>query len=164
MKYADIKPLDANSTKGIGCLVYFSGCTLNCEGCHNKNIQDFNYGNEWTKEVEDYFIDKCKNPHVKVVGILGGEPFQQSYTQILNLFKRLKSEVCKPIWVWTGYTYNQLIMNDLSKHILSYIDVLIDGRFNEELKDIKLKYRGSSNQRIIDVQESLKQNKVVILQ
>ena len=95
------------------------------------------------------------------MNILGGEPFQQPYVRMLNLFRRLKTEVNKPIWVWTGYTYVEILTDERKKGLLHYIDVLIDGRFEKDLKDLKLKHRGSSNQRIINVQESLKQNEVI---
>ena len=161
MNYAEIRKLDVTNGEGIGTTLFVSGCTNNCEGCHNKELQNFNYGQEFTKEIEDEFIQYCKNPHVNHVNILGGEPFQQPYVKMLNLFRRLKTEVNKPIWVWTGYTYVEILADEHKKGLLHYIDVLIDGRFEKDLKDLKLKHRGSSNQRIINVQESLKENEVI---
>ena len=161
MNYAAIKRFDVANGSGISTTLFVSGCRFHCEGCHNLEAQDFNYGNEFTKDIEDMFIDYANNSHVNHVSILGGEPFQQDYKILKHLFKRLKYEVNKPIWLWTGYTYEQLTVDKYKKQLLSYIDVLIDGRFIKELKDIKLKFRGSSNQRIINVQESLRQNKVI---
>lgn len=161
LNYAEIKPFDVANAKGISCTLFVSGCTHKCEGCFNLELQDFNYGQEFTKEVEDDFINKCKNPNVTTVSVLGGEPFQQPYVRMLNLFRRLKTEVNKPIWVWTGYTYVEILADERKKGLLHYIDVLIDGRFEKDLKDLKLKHRGSSNQRIINVQESLKENEVI---
>lgn len=163
MNYAEIKKLDVANTKGISCTLFVSGCTHKCKGCFNKVAQNFDYGDKWTVDVENKFIDYCKNPNVNNVAILGGEPFQQSYSEMLNLFKRLKNEVNKPIWVWSGYTLGQLLMNEYSKELLYYIDVLIDGKFEEDKKDLTLKHRGSSNQRVIDIKESLKNNKVVLI-
>lgn len=162
MNYAEIKRLDVANTNGISCTLFVSGCTHNCKGCFNEVAQDFNYGNEFTKEVEDRFIQYCKNPNVDNVAILGGEPFQQSYVQISRLLKRLKKEVKKPIWIWSGYTYGQLVMDEYSKEILFNIDVLIDGRFEEDKKDLTLKHRGSSNQRVIDVRKSLELEEVIL--
>ena len=162
MNYAEIKPLDVSNAKGISCTMFVSGCYNNCKNCHNLELQDFNYGQKWTQDVEDFFIFECNNHHVAVVSILGGEPMQQDNEIMLNLFKRIKNEVNKPLWVWTGLLYEDLLKDKNKLELLKYIDVLIDGRFIEELKDLKLKYRGSSNQRIIDVQESIKQNKAVL--
>ena len=162
MNYAEIKKLDIANTEGVSCTVFFSGCKHNCKGCFNEVAQDFNYGKEWNESVEDEFIGYCKNKNVDNIAILGGEPFQQSYILLLKLLRRLKKEVDKPIWVWTGYTLEQLLSDEFSKEILTYIDVLIDGQFEEDKKDLMLKHRGSSNQRVINVQKSLKENKVIL--
>lgn len=162
MRYAEIKQYDVANTPNISCTVFFTGCVLNCKGCFNKEIQDFNVGKEWTKEVEDTFISQCKNSHVKYVALLGGDPLQQSIAPMMNLLKRLKEEVDKPIWVWTGLAWEELIRQYHRTLFLPYIDILIDGKFIMEKKDLSLKHRGSSNQRIINVQESLKQNDIVL--
>ena len=161
MNYAEIKKYDVANSVGVVCTLFVSGCTNNCKGCFNKDLQDFNYGKEWTKEVENYFIECCKNENVKNVCLLGGEVFQQDCNIIFRLLLRLKVEVKKPIWVWTGYTYEEIIKDKILIQLLIYIDILIDGRFEIDKKDLSLKHRGSRNQRIIDVQESLKQNKVI---
>lgn len=131
-------------------------------GCFNSTAQAFDYGKPYTKEVEDKFIEDLKHPQVKNACILGGEPFQQDLNILLKLFKRIKQEVNKPIWCWTGYRYEELFNVKGTREILDYIDILIDGRFKMDLRDLSLKYRGSSNQRVIDVQESLKQKKVIL--
>jgi len=164
MNYAQIRRHDVTNGPGVRTTLFVSGCTHNCPGCFNKEQQDFNYGSKWTKEVENDFIDKTLSERVVGISILGGEPMQQDYLTMKNLLKRIKEEVKKPIWVWTGYTYPQLLMSSHSKELLQYIDVLIDGKFIESKKDYTLMYRGSSNQRVIDVQKSLKQNKVVELE
>lgn len=164
MNYAQIRRHDVTNGPGVRTTLFVSGCTHNCPGCFNKEQQDFNYGNKWTQEVEDDFINKALEDRVVGISILGGEPMQQDYITMRNLLKRIKSEVNKPIWVWTGCNIGQLLLAPHTKDLLQYIDVLIDGRFIESKKDYTLMYRGSSNQRVIDVQESLKQNKVVELE
>lgn len=161
MNYADLRPFDATNGIGIGTTLFVSGCLFHCKGCFNKETWDFNYGKPFTKEVEDYFINCAKNPHINHISLLGGEVFYQDLDTILNLVKRIKTEVNKPIWVWSGFIYEEIIKSKAKSTILQYIDVLVDGQFKQELKDINLKFRGSSNQRIINVQESLKQNKVI---
>lgn len=161
MNYAEIKPLDVANSVGISCTLFVSGCTNNCKGCFNKDLQDFNYGKEWNKEVEDYFIECCKNPHVTNVCLLGGEVFQQDMATISHLLIRIKREVGKPTWVWTGLIYEDLIIDMDKAYVLPFIDILIDGRFELDKKDLSLKHRGSSNQRIIDVGKSLKENRVI---
>jgi anaerobic ribonucleoside-triphosphate reductase activating protein len=160
MNYAEIKPLDVSNSIGISCTLFVSGCTNNCEGCFNKDLQNFNYGKEWTKEVEDYFIKCCKNPHVTNVCLLGGEVFQQDIDTIADLLLRIVITVNKPIWCWTGLLYED-ILKDKYEGLLPLIDILIDGRFELDKKDLSLKHRGSSNQRIINVRESLQQHKVI---
>lgn len=162
MKYAKIRKFDTANGQGVRTTLFVSGCKFNCKGCFNKEAQDFNYGNEFTREVEDEFIGYIKNPNVVGVNLLGGEIMQQDTSIILNLVKRIKEETGKNIWCWTGYKYEDLIKIDGKLEVLQYIDVLIDGRFEVEKRDLMLKYRGSSNQRVIDVQQTLKLNKVII--
>ena len=162
MNYADLRPFDATNGTGIGTSLFVSGCLFHCKECFNKEAWDFNYGKPFTKEVEDYFINCAKNPHVDHVSLLGGEVFYQDLDIILNLVKRIKTEVKKPIWVWTGFVFDELMKSKPKANILQYIDILVDGQFEIDKKDINLKLRGSTNQRIIDVQESLKQDKVII--
>lgn len=161
MNYADIRPFDAVNGIGIGTTLFVSGCLFHCKNCFNKEAWDFDYGKPFTKEVEDYFINYAKNSHVNHISLLGGEVFYQDLDIILNLVKRIKTEVNKPIWIWSGFIYEEIIKSKPKLSILKYIDVLVDGQFKQELKDINLKLRGSSNQRIINIQESLKQNKVI---
>ena len=155
MKYAKIRKFDTANGQGVRTTLFVSGCKFNCKGCFNKEAQDFNYGNEFTKEVEDEFIGYIKNPNVVGVNLLGGEIMQQDTSTILNLVKRIKEETGKNIWCWTGYKYEDLIKIDGKLEVLQYIDVLIDGRFEIAKKDLMLKYRGSSNQRVIDVKKTL---------
>ena len=162
MNYAKIRKLDVTNGPGIRTTLFVSGCTHNCEGCFNKEQQDFNYGNKFTKETEDEFIQLTKNKQIKCVNILGGEPMQQIMDDtLLNLLKRIKLETDKPIWLWSGYTFEEIVNNPKRLEILREVDVLIDGKFQADKRDIMLKYRGSSNQRVIDVKKSLEQGNIV---
>ena len=139
----------------------FRGAISIAPNCFNKEAWDFNYGQPFTKEVEDKFIDYAKDIHVNHVSLLGGEIFHQDLNIILNLVKRIKEEVNKPIYVWTGFTWEELLKDDKKIEILKYIDVLTDGRFEQDKKDMSLLYKGSSNQIEISVQESLKEGRIV---
>ena len=162
MNYAKIRKLDVTNGPGIRTTLFVSGCTHNCEGCFNKEQQDFNYGNKFTKETEDEFIQLTKNKQIKGVNILGGEPMQQIMDDtLLNLLKRIKLETDKPIWLWSGYTFEEIVNNPKRLEILREVDVLVDGKFQADTRDIMLKYRGSSNQRVIDVKKSLEQGNIV---
>ena len=162
MKYAKIRKLDVTNGPGVRTTIFVSGCTHNCEGCFNKEQQDFNYGNDFTKETEDEFIELTKSRQIKGVNILGGEPMQQVMDDtLLKLLKRIKLETNKPIWLWSGYTFEEIINNSKRAEMLREVDVLIDGKFEADKRDIMLKYRGSSNQRVIDVKKSLQQGSVV---
>lgn len=152
MNYAEIKKYDAANGPGIRTTLFLSGCTFYCKNCFNKDLQDFNYGYKWNNEIEDDFIEHAKNPIIDGISILGGEPLMQDYKTLINLLKKLK-EVNKPIWLWTGYLYEELIKDEEKKEILKHIDVLIDGRFEEDKKDLSIKYRGSSNQRVLKLKD-----------
>ena len=162
MKYAKIRKVDVTNGPGVRTTIFVSGCTHNCEGCFNKEQQDFNYGNDFTKETEDEFIELTKSRQIKGVNILGGEPMQQVMDDtLLKLLKRIKLETNKPIWLWSGYTFEEIINNSKRAEMLREVDVLIDGKFEADKRDIMLKYRGSSNQRVIDVKKSLEQGTII---
>ena len=135
MNYADLRPFDATNGIGIGTTLFVSGCLFHCKNCFNKETWDFDYGKPFTKEVEDYFINSAKNPHIDHISLLGGEVFYQDLDIILNLVKRIKTEVNKPIWVWSGFLFDRDLKD---KEVLNYIDVLVDGRYEDELLDPKL--------------------------
>lgn len=165
MNCAKIRKFDVSNGPGVRTTLFVSGCTNNCEGCFNKELQDFNYGDKWTKEKEDEFLSFVKNENVVGVNILGGEPMDQVKDKDLhNLLKRIKEETNKSIWLWSGYIYEDIISNSNKNEILTYVDVLIDGRFQLDKRNISLKYRGSSNQRVIDIVKSKKYNKVIELE
>ena len=163
MKYAQIRKYDTSNWDGINTTIFFSGCKFSCPGCFNKDAQDFNYGLDYDLDVENLFISYAKDEHSVGVCILGGEPFQQDLDILLRLVKRIKEEVKKPVHIWTGYIFEELIKDEKKRKILKYIDTLVDGQFILAKKDLNLKFRGSSNQRVIDVQKSLKEGKIVRL-
>lgn len=161
MYYSKIRKYDVSNAPGVRSTLFVSGCTNNCDGCFNEELQNFKYGTKWTDETENKFMTYVKNPNVVGVNILGGEPMQQDLS-LLKLLIRIRQETNKNIWLWSGFTYEYIINNVHCKKILNYIDVLVDGKFEIDKKDLSLKYRGSSNQRIIDVQKSLKENKIIL--
>ena len=157
MRYASIRDMDIVNGVGIACSLFVQGCSHHCKNCFNYETWDFNGGKEWTKEIEDEFIEICKRPYIDCVSILGGEPLDQDL-DMLELLRRIKKEVGKPIYLWTGYTWETIFSNEdyvLEMLILSLCDYVIDGEYIDDLKDYRLKLRGSSNQRIIDVKKTL---------
>lgn len=164
MKIADYKPFNFVDGEGIRCSLYVSGCMFTCPGCYNKAAQNFNYGTPYTQELEDRIIKDLGESYCQGLTLLGGEPFLN--TQVcLKLVKRIRKEYGheKDIWSWSGYTWDELMQESEDKlELLSNLDILVDGRFEQDLMDLTLQFRGSSNQRIIDVQRSLKEGQVVI--
>ena len=157
MRYASIRDMDIVNGVGIACSLFVQGCSHHCKNCFNQETWDFNGGKEWTKEIEDEFIEICKRPYIDCASILGGEPLDQDL-DMLELLRRIKKEVGKPIYLWTGYTWETIFSNEdyvLEMLILSLCDYVIDGEYIDDLKDYRLKLRGSSNQRIIDVKKTL---------
>lgn len=164
MYYAQMRKFDVANGIGIRSTLFVSGCSRGCPGCFNKAYKDFNYGEPWSKAAEDKFMDYIKDPNVHGVSILGGEPLEQTRDHdLLNLLKRIKRETQHTIWVYSGDTFEGIIQDTKKKELLGLCDVLVDGPFIENLKDLNLKFRGSSNQRIIDVQASLKLGHVILL-
>ena len=163
MRYEKIRKFDVSNAPGVRSTLFVTGCTHDCKGCFNKELQDFEAGKVWTQEDEDNFISYVKNDNVVGVNILGGEPMQQVMDDCLpNLLKRIKEETGKNIWLWSGYLLEEILENEKRKNILQYVDVLVDGRFDIGKRNINLKYRGSENQRVIDVKKTLISNSVVI--
>lgn len=146
--------------EGLRNTIFVSGCLHRCKNCHNPQTWNFNYGYEFTKELQDEFIIKCKeNPILDGITISGGDPIY-NYRELIPFLKKYKKEnPIHTIWLYTGFKYEDIKDNE----ILKLIDVLVDEEYVEDLKDSTLAFRGSSNQRIIDVQKSLKENKVVLL-
>ena len=161
MRYSQIRRLDISNGEGVGVALFTQGCHFHCKNCFNESTWDFNGGKEFTKEVEDYFYKLVDRPHIDRVTILGGEPLADENLETID---RLVANINKKIWVYTGNTFETLMSSDKYKSILNNIDVLVDGRYVDELRDLNLKFRGSSNQRIIDVKKSLKVGAVVSVQ
>lgn len=161
MRYAQIRKMDISNGEGIGVSLFVQGCRFACKNCFNKETWDFNGGKEFTLNDYSYLFSLCNKSYIKRLSILGGEPLAPEnitdVTIISSLFKEQFPD--KKLWIWTGYTFEDYVKD---KEITKYADIIVDERFVEELKDFNLKFRGSSNQRIINVQESLKQNKVVL--
>ena len=160
---ADYKPFMFVDGEGVRCSIYVSGCLFACEGCFNKAIQNFNYGTPYNKELEDRIIDDLKNDHVQGLTLLGGEPFLNTGV-CLQLVRRVREEfgATKDIWAWSGYTYEELQEGTEDKlELLRYVDVLVDGRFVLAERDLSIPFRGSRNQRVIDVNLSTKAKKVI---
>lgn len=165
-KIADYKPFNFVDGEGVRCSLYVSGCKFSCPGCYNKVAQNFNYGYDYTKALEDQIITDLGQSYVQGLTLLGGEPFLN--TQVcLQLVKRVRAEYGhqKDIWSWSGYTWEELQKESADKlELLSYLDVLVDGRFLETQKDLTLQFRGSTNQRIIAVPASLKAQQPILWQ
>ena len=164
MRYAQLRRYDISNGPNIRATLFVSGCTHNCKGCFNKDYQDFNYGKEWTSITETLFLCYAKDPKVKGINILGGEPLQQTMDNSLaDLLAKIKENTNKPIWLWTGYKLEDVINNTKVMDILQYVDVLIDGKFEEDKKDLNLMYRGSANQRIINLTKTFEKGEIVLL-
>ena len=162
MNYAQLRHYDVANGPGVRASIFVSGCKFNCKGCFNKEAQDFNYGNIYTKEVENKFMEYVLDDNVKGISILGGEPLMQTTDySLLNLLKRIKKETNKEIWMWTGFIYETAILDEKRKEILNYVDVLVDGQFDESKKVLNLKFRGSTNQRIIDLNKTRLTGKII---
>lgn len=164
MYYSKTRRYDTANGIGIRTTLFVSGCTHKCKGCFNEVAQSFTYGEVWTKKDEDLFLEYVKDEKVVGVNILGGEPLEQLMdNSLLHLLHRIKNETGKSIWMWTGYTFEEVLKNDYRLRLVELVDVLIDGKFEIENKDLTLKYRGSSNQRVIDVKKSLEENEIILL-
>ena len=165
MRYASIRDLDISNGTGVGVSLFVQGCPLHCKNCFNPNTWSFYDGEEWTKETEDMFIELVNKPHIKRVSILGGEPLSNpNRYQIFLLCNRIKNLYKdKKIWLYSGYTYEQICQSREQLKVLNYVDVLVDGPYIYEQRDISLAFRGSKNQRLIDVKETLKQGEVIVL-
>ncbi len=178
MRYAQIRSTDISNGEGIGVSLFVQGCPFHCKGCFNSETWDFNGGEQWTADKLNEFITLAEQPFVKRISILGGEPLcGENLPEVLSLIEEIRSTFpTKNIWLYTGFTWEEImfpvVTNDfnperdltmtLRKQIVYNTDILVDGRYEENVRDLSLAFRGSKNQRVIDVQESLKQGKVVL--
>lgn len=152
----------ANGT-GIRTSIFVTGCTHNCKGCFNQLYMDFNYGDEWTDEQTRLVLEYLAHPEVEGLTVLGGEPFQ-NVEGLFSVLKEVRRQIPKTIWIYSGYTYDRLVCDPKKREMLALCDVLVDGPFVQERYNPSLAFRGSENQRIIDVQASLKAGEVVLLE
>jgi anaerobic ribonucleoside-triphosphate reductase activating protein len=162
MNYGTIKKTDISNGAGVRVSLFVSGCTHHCKGCFNPETWNFNYGKPFTKDTEEELLEALSKTYISGLSLLGGEPMEPENQRVLLPFVKKVKDLYpeKDIWCYTGYDYEkELLLDsrarcDSTDELLSYLDVLVDGEFVEELKDISLQFRGSSNQRIIDVKAS----------
>lgn len=168
MNYGEIKSFDIANGEGVRVSLFVSGCTHHCKNCFNKETWDFNFGKPFTKEVEDSIIEMLASDYIDGFSLLGGEPFEPQNQRVLTPFlKRIKENFPnKSIWCYTGYLFDDELLSEsrarceCTDEMLSLIDVLVDGEFVQDLYNITLAFRGSENQRIIDVQKSLETGEI----
>lgn len=171
MNYAQIKKFDIANGTGVRVSLFVSGCTHHCIGCFNSEAWPFDYGEKYTNETEQEIIDALAPSYIKGLSLLGGEPFEkQNLPVLLELVEKVrKIYPLKTIWVYSGYTFEKDILEKMSKSrsevipFLEKTDVLVDGEFIENMKNLSLKFRGSENQRIIDVRKSLDTGVTVLM-
>lgn len=170
MNYATIKNCDIANGPGVRISLFVSGCTHRCKGCFNEVAWDFNYGEPFTEETVEMILKMMAPSYIKGITLLGGEPFEpQNQPALLELVKRIRQNYPeKSIWVFSGYLYEKDILAgrlgdpSITRAFLEHIDVLVDGPFVESLKDLSLRFRGSSNQRLIDVKRSLAEGQTIL--
>ena len=170
MYYGEIKNCDIANGIGVRVTLFVSGCTNRCKGCFQPQTWDFSYGKSYTKETEDYIIELLRPSYITGLTLLGGEPFEPSnQRELVKLLKRVKTELPeKTVWAFTGFTLESLREREphprceVTDEMLSMIDVLVDGKFEEEKKDISLRFRGSSNQRLIDMNATRESGKITL--
>lgn len=172
MNYAEIKNCDIANGIGVRVSLFVSGCTHHCKGCFNEVAWDFDYGTPFTQETIDKILDMMRPSYIRGLTLLGGEPFEpQNQGPIVELLRQIKEKMPeKSIWAFSGYLFDRDILSGrlgdwkVTQEYLSYLDVLVDGPFVEAKKNLSLRFRGSENQRIIDVPASLAQGKIVLWQ
>ena len=160
MRYNKIRKMDISNGPGIRVSIFMQGCTFNCKNCFNPDTHDFNGGKEFTEDTINRVIELASPEHVDGLSILGGEPMHpknlKGTTELAKKFREIYPN--KSIWIWSGFLFEDL----KDKEVMNYIDVLVDGQFKDELKDYSLLFRGSSNQRVIDVKTSIEKNKIIL--
>ena len=171
MHVGEVITADVANGEGMRVSVFVSGCRNHCKGCFQPQTWDFNYGREYTPEIEQFIIDELSKSYYDGITILGGDPMEpENQEPVLRLLRRIKKELSdKNVWVYTGYVYDRDLVpggkrfvDGVTRELLESIDILIDGRFVEELKNLMLNFRGSGNQRIIKMKETLETGKVVL--
>lgn len=160
MRYNVIRKMDISNGPGVRVSIFMQGCGFHCKNCFNSETWDFNGGQEFTDNTINEVLDLCGQSHIKGLSILGGEPLHpnniEGTTALAKAFKERYPD--KNLWVWSGFKFDESLQG---KDVLNYIDVLVDGQYKDELHDFTLKWRGSSNQRVIDVQKSLRDGQII---
>ena len=183
MRYASIRSLDISNGEGVGISLFVQGCPFHCKNCFNSDTWDFNGGKEWTEEIKDKFMKLINRPYIKRVSFLGGECLaEQNLDEVLSLIKEIRNSFPeKTIWLYTGFEWDDIMCSFaglqadhvvLSKkdievwkkrrEIISLCNIVVDGEYIDEQKDLALSWRGSKNQHVIDVKQSLTKNKMVL--
>lgn len=182
MRYAQIRSMDISNGEGVGVSLFVQGCPFHCKKCFNSETWDFSGGKEWTEKTKNKFMELIDRPYIKRVSFLGGECLaEQNLDEVLNLTQQIRiSYPEKTIWLYTGFEWNSLMskicqptfpdkdferiieIHKKRKEIISNVDVLVDGEYIDEQKDLTLKWCGSRNQHVIDVKQSIAQNKMVL--
>ena len=176
MRFASMRNLDISNGEGVGVSLFVQGCDRHCFNCFNSETWDFNGGKEWTEKTNTKFMELIDRPYIKRVSFLGGEPLaERNLDEVLSLIKEIRiSFPEKTIWLYTGYSYSEIFQGQSSclsqeglnnfkrREIIKLCDVVVDGKYIDEQKDLSKKWAGSKNQRVIDVKQSLTQNKVVL--
>ncbi len=161
MRYNKIRKMDISNGPGVRVSIFMQGCTFNCKECFNPETHDFNGGKEFTDETINHVLELCDNSNIRGLSILGGEPMhprnQEGTAKLAKAFKEKFPD--KDIWMWSGFSYDRDLRG---KEALKYVDVLVDGQYVDSLRDPSLKWKGSSNQRVIDVKKSMKEGKIVL--
>ena len=159
-RYNKIRKMDISNGPGVRVSVFMQGCTFNCKNCFNPETHDFNGGKEFTDDTINEVLELCNNSYICGLSILGGEPLHnkniEASTKLAKAFKERYPD--KSVWVWTGFKFEDYVMD---KEITKYVDFIVDGQFEEDNKNPKLLYSGSSNQRVINVKKTMKKGKVV---
>lgn len=161
MRYNKIRKMDIADGPGVRVSIFTQGCSFNCKNCFNQETHDFNGGKEFNDETLNHVLDLCNNEHIEGLSILGGEPMHpQNIEGTTKLAKAFKEKFPnKSLWAWSGYSFDKDLKN---KEIAKYLDVIVDGRYEDDLRNPKLKWKGSENQRVIDVQKSLADSQIVL--
>lgn len=170
MNYGEIKSCDIANGEGVRVSLFVSGCTHHCKNCFNAETWDFDFGEPFTREIEDKIIEELAPDYIDGFSLLGGEPFEpQNQKVLLPFLRRIKDKYPqKSVWCYTGYLFDKELKSEsrarckYTDEMLSLIDVLVDGEFVQELYDISLQFKGSTNQRIIDVQKSIAKGQIVL--
>lgn len=162
MNYAQIRKYDIANGPGVRTTIFLTGCTLNCKNCFNKEYQNFHFGKVFDEKAFEEVMDCLSDANISGLSVLGGEPFD-NLEGLKEFITKVRANSEKDIWIYSGYTFEELLEKDGAMDVLKNIDVLVDGRFVEDLKDLKLKFRGSSNQRIIDMKRTLEEDRILLM-